>query len=174
MKLDDKQEKEQEQFTLTKKDDIVLTDAGLRYFTVKEFRGQLDLIDPKLLEVIDEFRHLWGTTVYVSNSPAAIGRTYGVGFHNYVKHGSVKAIDLIPAGMKTTADFARAKDLALQAGARGVGLYPKWNQGPGIHIDVGQRTHGGIGLWSAYPTGPGGKQEYVGIDVALNDPEFKA
>lgn len=158
---------------MPKKDDIVPTDAGLRYFTASEFRGQLDLIDPRLLEVLDEFRHLWGKAVRISNSSGALGRTSGVGFHNHVKHGAIMAVDVIPEGMKTTRDFKQARDLAVKAGATGVGIYPKWNQGPGLHMDIGQRAHGGVGQWSAYPTGPNGRQEYYGIDKALNDPEFK-
>lgn len=141
----------------------------LKYFSKDEFRGQYDMIDPDLLQVIDKFRELWGAPVSVSNSDYAIGRTYGSGFHNYVKHGNIKAIDLIPSGMKTKKDMRRAYECALNAGAKGIGLYPEWHQGPGIHIDVGERPGGKVGLWSAFPTGENGKQEYYSIDKALGD-----
>lgn len=142
---------------------------SLRHFKRHEFRGYDNLMDPALLVVIDEFREQWGAPVRISNSAHAIGRTYGNGFHNYVKHGSVKAIDLIPEGMETKEDFERAVKIAQRIGAKGIGLYPKWHQGPGIHLDVGIKDGvDRIRTWSALPTGPDGKQEYYGINEAYN------
>lgn len=134
------------------------------YFKEHEFRGQYHLLDDELKRVMDKYRHLWGDIVEVSNSPHAIGRDYGKGYHNHVLHGKIKAIDLIPKGM-TPDRFRTAYEIGLTAGAGGIGIYPKWNQGPGIHLDVGPRGRS----WSAYPDGPNGTQKYYGIERAFNE-----
>jgi len=140
----------------------------MKYFTIEEFRGQYNRMDPEQLKLLDKFRSLWGAPVKISNSQYALGRTYGSGFHNWVKHGTIQATDIIPHGMKTKEDFKRAYEAAKTAGAIGIGIYPKWNQGPGMHIDIGNRPNRGVGnpaTWSAFPDNNGG-QTYLSIERA--------
>jgi hypothetical protein len=125
-------------------------------------------MDPGILQVADKFRALWGAKVSISPAPGAIGRKDGASFHNYVKHGTVKALDLFPEGMKNADDFARAYECALKAGATGFGVYPDWLPQPGIHIDVGVREGRGVGnpaTWSGIRRN--GKQIYVALSEVL-------
>ncbi len=123
-------------------------------------------MDPDLLVVMDEFRKLWGAPVIISPARGAIGRTDGTSFHNYARHGKVKAIDLMPRGMLTATDRVRAFASAKAAGATGIGLYPDWRPSQGIHIDVGVRTGKGVGnpaKWAGVRS-PSGGQVYVAIE----------
>ncbi|MBC6411902.1 MAG: hypothetical protein GDA39_02870 [Hyphomonadaceae bacterium] len=96
----------------------------------------------------------------------AIGRTTGRGFHNYIKHGSIKAIDLMPEGL-SAGKYVKAYESAKQAGARGIGLYPQWEPQPGIHIDIGDRGRGPdhVATWSAFWID--GRQQYFSIRQAF-------
>lgn len=104
----------------------------------------------------------------ISPANGAIGRTDGDSFHNYAKHGKVKAIDLMPVGMRTKADFARAVKCATDAGATGIGIYPDWAPVPGIHLDVGSRKGRSVGkpaTWGGVKRK--GVQVYVGLKEVL-------
>lgn len=140
----------------------------MEYFSQSEFGEFWDLMDPDLLVVMDKFRELWGRPVLVSPAPGAIGRTTGSSFHNYAKHGKVKAIDLMPRFMHTAADRKLAFECATMAGATGIGLYPDWHPSQGIHIDVGVRPGRGVhnpAKWAGVRRG--GKQVYVGIEEVI-------
>ena len=133
-------------------------------------------MDTTLLLFIDEFRHRWGAPVSVSKAQGAVGRTYGNGFHNYKKHGKVMAVDIIPSGLRTKADFRRALRILSEIRAEfgiehwGLGLYPKWNSGVGLHVDVGNRGKAdGFAAWSALPTGPNGEQQYYSLERGENE-----
>lgn len=142
----------------------------MKYFTENEFRGWYDKIDPDLLKMIDDFREKWGASVTVSPAPGAIGRTNGNGFHNYIKHGSIKAIDLFPKGMDGPDDYRRAVECATEAGALGIGVYPDWRPTPGVHLDIGVRPGRAVGnpaTWSAFKIN--GEQEYFGLERAYED-----
>lgn len=138
-----------------------------KFFTVPEFRGFYDRMDPELLEVMEKFRAAWGKTVLISPAPGAIGRKDGNSFHNYVLHGKIKAIDLMPQGLEK-ANFKAAFEAAVNAGATGIGIYPDWKPQPGIHIDVGVRPGRGVGnpaRWSGVNVD--GKQVYKKLEEVL-------
>jgi hypothetical protein len=148
----------------------------LRHFSKGEFGPYWDLMDSELLELLDEFRELWGEPVTISPARGAIGRTYGNGFHNHRKHGTVKAVDVFPKGMVTRGDFDRAYDALLEAKRRlnidniGIGLYPDWQPSPGLHIDVGDRDKAsGIASWSGLSRGPNGEQKYFSLEEGRNE-----
>lgn len=137
----------------------------MKYFKESEFGAFWDLMDPELLPVMDTFRECWGAPVIISPAKGAIGRTDGTSFHNYKRHGMVKAVDLMPRGMNTAEDRKRAFDCAVQAGATGIGIYPDWKPNQGIHIDVGVRSGRGVGnpaRWAGVRS-PSGGQIYVEI-----------
>ena len=147
----------------------------IRYFTPNEFLGFWALMDKSLLALLDEFRHRWGAPVRISPAQGAVGRTYGSGFHNYRKHGSVKAVDVFPEGLRTKEDYDRAREILVAVKGDlgipdiGIGLYPDWKPAPGLHIDVGDRgKDDGIGEWSGLATGPNGEQQYFSITDGRN------
>ena len=140
----------------------------MKYFKPEEFKEFWELMDDDLLVVIDKFRELWGRPVRISPASGAIGRTVGSSFHNYVMHGKVMAVDLMPSQMTTSADRKHAFDCAELAGATGIGLYPYWKPSQGIHIDVGVRPGRGVhnpARWAGILKD--GKQVYVGIEEVL-------
>jgi len=142
----------------------------MKYFRAKEFGGHYKRLDPELKKMLDKFRELWGSPVTISPHPDAIARTTGNGFHNYKKHGSVKAVDIMPSNFVTTEDFRRGYETAMAAGATGIGIYPDWKPQAGMHIDVGQRKYrpaGYIAKWSAFKVA--GRQKYFGISRAFKD-----
>jgi len=111
----------------------------MRHFQPSEFREWFDRMSPRLLEVLDEFRELWGQPVTISPHPDALGRMMDQGQasqHNFNQWGEVRAADIFPKGMIGSADFARAYNLAKQAGASGIGVYTDTRPGPMLHLDV--------------------------------------
>jgi len=46
----------------------------MRHFKPAEFREWYARMSPRLLEVLDEFRELWGRSVTISPHPDALGR----------------------------------------------------------------------------------------------------
>lgn len=150
--------------------------SRLRYFKPHEFQGFWPVMDETLVLFLDEFRHRWGASIRVSTAYGAVGRSQGRGFHNYKKHGSVKAIDILPSGLYTEEDVSRAltilEDIVHEMDIPhwGFGLYPKWASGVGIHLDVGDRAKSsGFASWSALPTGPNGEQEYYSLDYGMDN-----
>ena len=148
----------------------------LRYFRPFEFQGFWPVMDETLLLFLDEFRHRWGAPIRVSTARGAVGRSHGNGFHNFRKHGAVKAIDILPAGMYTEEDVRRALAILeeivedMEIPHWGFGLYPKWASGVGIHLDVGDRGKAsGFASWSALPTGKNGEQEYYGLERGIDE-----
>lgn len=111
----------------------------MRYFSESEFRGHLHFMNPKLLEVMDRFRALWGAPVFISPNAAALGRWLGdknTSQHNVDRWGMCNAVDLFPAGMFTTEACDRAVECAQIAGATGIGIYTDTKPHHMIHIDV--------------------------------------
>ena len=141
------------------------------YFHEDEFQGWYDRLDPKLLPKLNAFRERWGAPVLISQARGAVGRKLGVNSnsqHNYDKWGMVRAVDIMPKGENTAANRRRAFEIAKEVGFTGIGIYPKWNPQWGIHVDVRvDKEPGNPATWSAFPSGPGGKQEYFGVDKAL-------
>ncbi len=122
----------------------------LRHFTPGEFREWWWDMDPQLLSLLDEQREQWGAPIRISKDDGALGRHLGPmseSRHNIDRWGKVQAADIILAGMVTRSDVRRAVDIARDLGFGGIGLYPHWQQGAGLHVDVRPREGGHIATW---------------------------
>ena len=128
----------------------------MKYFKPSEFRGWFPHMNHDLLEIMDNFRELWGDSTYISPANGGIGRKLNPpnkSYHNILRWGEVMAIDLMPRGMTSPQERERAYECAVEAGALGIGIYPDWKPRPGIHLDVGKRPGRGLGnpaKWSAF------------------------
>lgn len=123
----------------------------LRHFRPQEFGEWWPRMSVRLLEVLDEFRAIWGAPVTISPVEGALGRHMGpdaASQHNVDRWREVRAADVFPHGMVTRADAERAFRCAVAAGATGFGSYPHWQPQPGVHIDVRQdRQRGAPATW---------------------------
>lgn len=108
----------------------------LRYFKPGEFGNWLDWMHPALLYALDAVRHALDAPLKISTAHGGLGRHLGNGksMHNVDKLGYCFAADVIlPRGFP----LADAFDIVRRAGVvSGLGVYPDWNQGPGLHLDV--------------------------------------
>ena len=148
----------------------------LRYFTRQEFgpnptRG-IDwwpCMDPRLLVLLDVFRHQCGAPVSISQHGQALGRRLGrdvKSAHNYDRHGVVLAADTFPDMMDSPDDALEIIDLAEYVGFTGIGIYPHWSR-PGLHLDTRRdREPGSPAKWGAISVD--GSQEYVSVSAALD------
>ena len=140
-----------------------------KYFKNNEFQGWFDFLHPELLPKLDAFREGWGAPVMISPAPGAVGRRAPSSVksqHNVTLWGTTRAVDIMPIGMKTKADFKKAVEIAKLVGFSGIGVYPDWSPQPGLHVDVRPgRAQGQPALWSAFKVN--GRQEYFAIDKAL-------
>ena len=150
-------------------------DIHIYYFSEAEFRGQLYLVNPKLVICLDLFRASWGAPVDISPHPGAIGRVSGT-WHDYEKHGSIHAVDVMPRGMNSEKEARRALKAAINSGFTGIGIYPHWRPAPGLHVDVRtDRVYMKPALWGGIrqindETGTRtGKQVYVSTDEAFKE-----
>ncbi|MDR9419441.1 hypothetical protein [Gracilimonas sp.] len=157
----------------------------LHYFDRSEFVRDEDWftkMSPRLLILLDTFRHLTGPCIISPNDDAIGRRTEPIdGYydaHNYVKWGEVKGIDVFPTlepkgltdqfPLEGDDDYyfmdAVVEEWVYQAekinfGA--IGIYPDWTlngkKRPGAHLDVrdGWTTWGRIG------------NDYVSLDKAM-------
>lgn len=143
----------------------------MKWFSREEFvrpdpygNGKIDWypkMDPRLLEIMDDFREKWGTYVIISPSPWAIGRMSNTSSqHSYTRHGKVKAVDLMPFGIEERG-LKEAYDIALTTDAGGIGLYPDWRPRPGIHLDSRERGSRPA-QWGGVTNN--GKREYVSVE----------
>lgn len=108
------------------------------FFKKKEFRDWFDLMNPRLLDIMEEFRAQWGAPCVISSVDGALGRHLGAektSSHNVDYWGTVNAVDLFPRGMDTEEDLKRAFECAKLAGASGIGLYTDTKPGYMIHLD---------------------------------------
>jgi len=134
----------------------------LHYFKRSEFRGYFDLMDKRLLVLLDTLRHISGTPISVSAHPRAIGRQDGNSWHNYRKHGHIYAIDVMP--------YDKPKyvlSIAMDLGFTGIGYYPDWNPRAGLHLDT--RTNEDPeypALWGGINVN--GVQRYTTLESALS------
>lgn len=145
----------------------------LHYFDPGEFfRGGIDWyarMDPRLLVLLDVFRHKWGAKVKVSPHEHAVGRFGGnsESQHNVARWGECRACDVMPEGMDTEQRGNEALKLAIEIGFNGAGIYPHWEPGPGLHLDTRRdRDPGNPALWGAVYNNVGA-QVYVGVNQAL-------
>lgn len=140
----------------------------LQYFTREEFGDWLFYMSPRLLVMLDVFRHRWHAPVAISPVDGALGRHAGDSTtqHNVDVYGEVRAADLLPNGMDTREDMERAIRLAQSLGFTGIGIYPDWKPSPGLHLDVRhEKKPGHPAIWGAVKTREG--QKYVSPVVAL-------
>ena len=95
-------------------------------------------MNPRLLDVLDEFRELWGAPCRISPHPDALGRHLGdsESQHNVDRYNTVNACDFFPEGMNTESDLKRAFECAKEAGASGIGLYVDTKPSNMMHLDV--------------------------------------
>lgn len=146
----------------------------LFYFAESEFsrggRNWYSDMDPRLLVLLDSFRHQWGRKVEISPHPAAIGRELGsdvLSDHNITVNGRVYGIDVIPAGMVTQTEVRHALEYAKRSGFTAIGVYPDWQPAPGLHLATRpSRRPGDPAMWGAVRQD--GQQTYVSLDVAVN------
>ena len=138
----------------------------MKYFRPSEFREWWELMSIDLLEVLDDFRDIWGAPVMISPHADALGRHGGrddLSQHNVDKWGEVRAADIFPMGIGDEG-FIRAYDAAKRAGASGIGFYPGTTPGPMMHLDVRKdRTPDSPATWSRI------KGKYLGLSHAMPD-----
>jgi hypothetical protein len=115
----------------------------LDYFSPSEFvtldgTDWADEYSAKLLYKLDTFRCYTGMPFQTSKHPRAMGRNDGdsTSAHNIDRWGYVLAIDGFPEGMTRPSIARRYVELATHLGFTGIGVYPQWEQGPGMHLDV--------------------------------------
>ena len=146
------------------------------HFTRKEFIRNgvqwFGYLAKELPEMLDAFREQWGAPVHVSPSQWALGRhngTDGTSQHNVDRDGILRAVDLMPEGIKTRADMERAVDIAKRVGFTGIGVYPDWRPRPGIHVDTREdRVRNNPAQWGAVRDTPSAKQRYTSTHEALS------
>lgn len=113
-----------------------MTFPKLVYFEREEFGAWAPWMHPGLLRALDYVRFVLDAPLKVSTAGGALGRHLenGTSMHNVDRVGYVMAADVIlPVGFQ----LGHAFDLVRGAGVvSGLGLYPDWNQGPGLHLDV--------------------------------------
>lgn len=156
----------------------------LNHFTPNEFGAYWPLMSVELLKKLDAFRDRLGYPVSISPAPGAIGRPI-IGqtdaaaesgaessYHNYLMHGEIMALDVmpIPPGGATPAERQRWVNIAREVGFTGIGLYPDWKPRPGMHLDVrpvsALRAGQAFASWSGVRDSSG-NQVYTSIDAGL-------
>jgi hypothetical protein len=150
---------------------------NLYYFHSEEFnrggRNWWAFMDPSLMYKVDILRHLWGHEFDISPHPGALGRESGT-WHDWKKHGQVKAIDIMPRNIRHERDLRNMVSLAKEILFGGIGVYPHWQikgkMRPGLHLDSRPHTPGNPAMWGGIR--PGGKmsvpQTLVSVNHALN------
>lgn len=125
-----------------------------------KFRGQVDNLNPKLVEYLNRFEEKWGYPVLISPASGSIIRN-SPGSQHDVMLGN--AIDVMPEHMTDKATVRRAIRIAKEVGFTGIGIYPDWLPSPGLHLDV--RPTDRIATWGAVKDD--GVQVYVSLNQAL-------
>lgn len=112
------------------------TGPTLRHFKAEEFGNWWAWMHPALLHALDFAREVLDVPLKISAVNGALGRHLQgeKSMHNVDRLGYVMAADVIlPRGFP----LAEAFDIVRRAGVvSGLGVYPDWNQGPGLHLDV--------------------------------------
>jgi hypothetical protein len=142
----------------------------LYYFRPVEFGEWWQMMDPRLLVLLDSLRHQWGKPIRISADDAAIGRNLGgssLSQHNADKWGVVRAVDVFPEMLTSSFDAEDFVDLATRVGFTGIGVYPHWTGGIGVHLDTRVDAEpGNPAKWGAVNNAMG-KQRYVALSEAL-------
>ena len=151
------------------------TGPTLRHFKAAEFGNWWPWMHPALLQALDVAREVLDAPLKISATNGALGRHLQTqkSMHNVDRLGYVMAADVIlPPGFP----LGMAFELVMAAGiVSGLGIYPDWKQGPGLHLDVrhltGWNETKGATLrspatWSGV-AGPAGGQVYHSAAYAL-------
>lgn len=95
-------------------------------------------------------------------------------YHNYLVHGEVMAVDVMPVprhGAATRAEREKWLEVAQRVGFRGIGIYPDWKPRAGCHLDVrpvaALKSGRSVALWAGIRNKETGKQDLVGIAEGL-------
>lgn len=140
----------------------------LKHFSPAEFGNWWPWMHPALLRALDLAREVLDAPLKISAANGALGRHLQneKSMHNVDRLGYVMAADVIlPPGMLLESAYGLVRHAGI---ASGIGLYPDWKQGPGLHLDV---RH--LSAWNETKTaslrqpatwsgvmGPGGRQVY--------------
>ncbi len=144
----------------------------LHYFSPDEFidasmQSWYADMSSELLVRLDVLRHQWGSPIQTSKAVGAMGRkaTNSKSQHNIERWGEVRAIDLFPSKLANDDDVERFVLAATDVGFTGIGIYPHWSSGIGVHLDVRE------GVQAGYPATWGGVNNDVGrqVYVSLSD-----
>lgn len=129
-----------------------------------------DDISPKTLFKLDAFRCHTGQPYLPSRHNRALGRHDGPdddSTHNIDKWGKVLAVDGFATGMTRPAIARSYVELATHLGFTGIGVYPQWQQGPGLHLDTRpDHQPGHPAVWGMV-NGANGGQIQVSLEHAL-------
>lgn len=145
-----------------------MTVKHLEYFAKEEYRDWFHRMSPRVVCFLDLFRFKWNRAVVISNAKGALGRNgEGTSQHYWEQFGEVRGIDVHPKRILTSDDARRAVETAKECGFTGIGFYPQWNSGPGLHLDVrDDRKMGDPAIWGGVLNG-NGKQIYVSLEEAF-------
>jgi len=142
----------------------------MKHFKPEEFGGWYDQLNPSLKRNLDDLRGAWGQPIVISPVKGAVGRKKGkanTSQHNVDRWGEVRAVDVMPVGIKTLNDARLFRAMAEDHGFAGIGFYPFWNPRPGFHLDIRvAECEGCVAQWGGVLYK--GKQIYVGMATALN------
>lgn len=112
------------------------TGPTLRHFRAAEFGSWWAWMHPALLHALDFAREVLDAPLKISAVNGALGRHLqnDRSLHNVDRYGYVMAADVIlPPGMPLRDAYTLVKHAGV---ASGIGLYPDWKQGSGLHLDV--------------------------------------
>ena len=107
----------------------------MKYFKKSEF-NHYDKMNPKLLEMLDDLRELYGRPITITSDyrgpdhPIEKAKPNGPGVHSFGV-----AVDIASVGGTTTLELVRA---AIAAGFERIGISRKNNF---IHLDIADDTH---------------------------------
>ncbi len=141
----------------------------LYYYKASEFdRGDdnwFNMMDQRLLVLLDVFRYRWGMAVQISPAGGSLGRHLGPladSDHNLDRWPYVYAADVMPKGMDTRANAQRAVQIAVDVGFTAIGLYPDWKPHPGLHLSTRpSREPGAPATWGGVMDD--GVQDYIAL-----------
>lgn len=148
---------------------------ALKHFAASEFGKWWPWMHPALLRALDLAREVLDAPLKISAADGALGRHMqnGTSMHNVSRLGYVMAADVILApGYPLDAAYGVIRHAGIVSG---IGLYPDWKQGPGLHLDIrhlaGWNEMKSATLlqpatWSGV-AGSGGKQVYHSADFVL-------
>ena len=108
----------------------------LRHFRPSEFGSWWAWMHPGLLQALDVAREVLDAPLKISAVNGALGRHLqnDRSLHNVDRYGYVMAADVIlPKGFPLGVAFELVKEAGIVSG---LGVYPDWKQGPGLHLDV--------------------------------------